>query len=185
MSATDAWTVADPIGCSVCGREACEDHLPGSESTSAPRTHRAIKARDLMAAPLPKTIVDGLAWQGRKTVVVSESGTGKTFLLLDLSAKVSEGLRWHGRETHHGTVIYISFEGDFFQLRLEALDLVGHSLEHLHVIQATAPISPKLTRDGEESSSRGELEVVADLEGLKADLDATGAPPIVLVILDT
>jgi hypothetical protein len=24
----DAWTLADPIGCPVCGREACEDHLP-------------------------------------------------------------------------------------------------------------------------------------------------------------
>ncbi len=28
IPAADAWTIADPIPCSVCGREACEDHLP-------------------------------------------------------------------------------------------------------------------------------------------------------------
>src|SRR5262245_25083614 len=30
----DAWSVADPTRCDVCGREGCEDHLPPGQHTS-------------------------------------------------------------------------------------------------------------------------------------------------------
>ena len=39
MSAPDAWIVADPIPCPICGREACEDHL------EPPRTSRRRETR--------------------------------------------------------------------------------------------------------------------------------------------
>ena len=55
----DAWNVADPILCPICGRESCDDHVPGdpvpprssssngSEPTYADRLARAIETERL------------------------------------------------------------------------------------------------------------------------------------------
>jgi len=46
VSAPDAWIVADPIPCQVCGREACEDHLeaPAPRVTSPREQTRSLGA---------------------------------------------------------------------------------------------------------------------------------------------
>ena len=46
VSAPDAWIVADPIPCPICGREACEDHLeaPAPCVTSAREKTRSLGA---------------------------------------------------------------------------------------------------------------------------------------------
>ncbi len=134
----------------------------------------------------PFEIVEGVAYGDRVTVFVSESGTGKTFLLLDLSAAVSDGLAWHGRAVRRGSVAYISFEGDDLGLRLRALrDAGGHGLEHVHVLCASDPLSPLVDRNRIEIPSRGESALRADLDALVARLAETDQPPIVLVVVDT
>lgn len=172
-------SATDDTACLVCGRDSCDEHLE-----PAPRL-RAVRAVDVIAAPPPTEVVEGVAWAGCITVLVSESGTGKTFVLLDLAAKISDGLRWHGREVLHGSVAYASFEGDAMSRRLEALRRThGHRLEHLYLVRASDPISPHVTRDG-ETRSIGERDLDAALQRLHEDLSAAQRPPIRLLIIDT
>jgi hypothetical protein len=142
-------------------------------------------ADEIISAPRPAEIIEGFAWEGWLSVLVSESGVGKTFVLLDAAASVSSGVAWHRREVLQGSVAYISFEGDALGLRLRAIrEKTGHRLEHVYILRAHDPLSPRVTRDGEERSI-GELTVVGALETLAAELLAGALPPIRLVILDT
>ncbi len=100
-SSTDAWTVADPTACPVCGRDSCEDHFPAdATNTKADRaaaTLHAVRALDLLDTPAPASIVADIANAGQVTVLPSESGAGKTYVVLDLGAAVSDDVPWHGR----------------------------------------------------------------------------------------
>jgi hypothetical protein len=187
----DGWTDADPTVCPKCGRDSCDDpaHLPPDRQSALTASTRRPRltiqcARDLIHLPRPIEIIEGFAWSGCLTVLVSESGIGKTFVLFDAAAAVSDDVSWHGREVRPGSVLYLSFEGDALGVRLRALTEIGHRLEHLYVVRASDPISPRLTRDGEERSV-GEITVVAALEGLVHELDTTKRPPITLLVIDT
>jgi hypothetical protein len=64
----------DDVGCVVCGREACEDHALDASVTTprAQRSHLTIqRAVDVIAAPPPVGIVEGIAYAGCLTVLVA------------------------------------------------------------------------------------------------------------------
>ena len=168
---------SDEEKCERCGSRVCE----GCERP--PLRFRG--AGELMSEPRPAAIVEGVAWAGCCSVFVSESGAGKTFVLLDLSAAVSAGQTWHGRAVRRGSVAYVSFEGDALGLRLSALHDAGFSLENVHVVRATDPLSPRVGRDGVEGVSFGEVAVSEALAELTARLEAENRPAIALVIIDT
>jgi hypothetical protein len=191
MSA-DAWTgaarVIDESACPLCLRENCEGDCQTEPTDARERTVprlRAYAASEILMAPQPVAIVEGVAYADRVTALVGESGAGKTFAALDLMAHVSAGMRWHGRDVEHGSVVIASFEGDAIGRRLRAQqELQGHKLEHVYVIRASDPISPRVTRDGEERSA-GELHLAAALDDLAASLLAQSRPRIVLITIDT
>lgn len=142
-------------------------------------------AHEIIEAPSPAEIVEGIAWAGCVTLFPAESGAGKTFVLLSIAAAVDADVAWHGREVLQGSVVYVPFEADAFPRRLRALrDVAGYRLENLYIIRATEPISPRVSRDGEERSI-GEYRLTQALTTLRDDLAETGRPPIVLVIIDT
>jgi hypothetical protein len=139
----------------------------------------------MMNAPQAVEIVEGMLWEGCLTVLAAESGAGKTFVLLDLAAAISDGVYWHGRTVQQGSVVYISYEGDALGLRLRALRDVGnYQLEHLYIVRGADPLSPRVTRDGEERSI-GEITATAALETLAAELAVNHRPPIVAGFIDT
>lgn len=187
-TAADAWVVEDPTLCPICSRDACEDHLPTRPAPKAAAIAARLTftpANDLIGASAPVEIVESVAWAGCLSVLVGESGAGKTFALLDISASVSSGVAWHGRQVQQGSVAYLSYEGDALGLRLRALrENGGQRLEHVYVLRIHDPLSPRVSRDGEECSM-GELAVVAALETLAADLIATADPPVRLIVIDT
>lgn len=166
--------------CPVCGRDSCDEHGP-----IAKRRLAFVSAADVMRAPSPQAVVEGVAWAGCVTVLVSESGTGKTFMLLDVASCVGDGQPWHGRRTIPGSVAYLSFEGDALGTRLRALrDVHGYRLDHLYVLRASDPLSPRIDRHGEEPSV-GEQMIAAAFRDLRAELARQGKPPLVLNIIDT
>jgi hypothetical protein len=171
--------------CDACGRENCEDHLP-PEVQPQPLPPRCARwAIDLLSEPAPTETIEGVAWAGLLTVLVSESGGSKTFVLLDAAAAVSAGVPWHGRTTRHGTVAYCSFEGDALGVRLRAFHHhIGHRLDNLAVIRLSEPISPRLTRDGEVRSI-GEDILLREIDALDREIAEAHRPPLVLLVIDT
>ena len=167
----------DDEKCERCGSRVCE----GCERP--PLRFRV--AGELMLEPRPAEIIAGVAWAGCCSVVVSESGAGKTFVLMDVGAAVGAGQPWHGRAVRRGSVACVSFEGDALGLRLVALRDAGIPLEDFHVVRATDPLSPRVGRDGVEAISFGEVALAGALAELAARLERETRPPIVLVIIDT
>jgi hypothetical protein len=175
-SLTEGATNGQPV-------DALLDTLRTYTPTLPPRPAARLRtAAQVMTDPPPIAVIAGVAWQHGVTVLVSESGAGKTFVLLDMAAAVSQGQAWHGREVRHGSVAYVSFEGDALGLRLRGLREAGRALDHLYVIdQVDDPLSPRVDRDGNESPSAGELAVRDKLADLMNDF----APPLTLLIVDT
>jgi hypothetical protein len=164
---------------------AIEPILPGTDGDLG-ATPRFRRAAEVAHEPPPATIVDGIAWAGSITTLVSEPGVGKTFLLLDLAAAVSDGrFAWQGRRVCHGSVAYLSYERDALGVRLLGLMERGAPLADLHVIHVPWPLSPRVDRDGTETPSVGEVRVTALLAELAVAVAATDSPPLRLVIIDT
>src|SRR5688500_18558314 len=129
MMPADAWVDHDPTPCPICGRESCEDHVP--TPAAAPRSPLGFRsAAEIIDTPPPIEVIEGIGWADAVTLMVSESGVGKTFVTLSQAAATSAGASWFGRRTEPGSVAYVSYEGDAFGLRFRALrDVQGHALK--------------------------------------------------------
>jgi uncharacterized protein YjhX (UPF0386 family) len=171
-----------PEDCRRCGKDSCPGCAPTAEPSPQQRPHLQFRsAVDVIAEPRRRAVVEGLAFQDSLTMLVSESGAGKTFVALSLAAHVSQGRRWFGRRVRGGAVAYIAFECDDFGSRMQALDEDGHDLSNLYLARASHPLSPRVGRDGVETYSEGELAAIEAL----AELQVRAASPLVLVIVDT
>jgi RecA-family ATPase len=143
-------------------------------------------AAEIMKEPPPVEVVQGIAYENKVTVLVSESGAGKTFVLFGISAAVSSDISWLGRNVQYGSVAYVSFEGDALGLRCRAIkEAQGHRLDNVYFLRACSPLSPIIDYDQHETSSPGAMLVKAQLRELSNSLTASGRPPIRLVVIDT
>lgn len=92
-----------------------------------------VAAHWLIKNTLPR---EGLA------VVYGASGSGKTFMVLDMAMAVARGVEWRNLRTHKGRVVYVAAEGQTgFRKRLRAYaQQTGSKMQdvHLHII-AGAP----------------------------------------------
>jgi hypothetical protein len=155
------------------GRGTIETGTPSSR----PRFRSAI---EFMHEAPPMEIIEGIASDGGVTSLIAESGAGKTFVTLSMSAAVTGGRSWAGRRTERGGVAYVTFEGDAIGLRCRAVaEGQQHDVADIQIVRASAPLSPKVTRDGVEVPSAGELVVGAALDALPK------TPTTRLVVFDT
>jgi hypothetical protein len=83
--------------------------------TIAPSVNAAVFGSDLddNDSPLEKTeyIVDGFLAKGSRTMLFGESGSGKSFVGIDLAYSVACGIPFMGHETKKGVVWYLALEG--------------------------------------------------------------------------
>jgi hypothetical protein len=69
----------------------------------------------------PGWIVKGVVPQAELMVMFGESGSGKSFAVLDLAAAIARGIAWRGQRSKQGRVVYIAAEGaGGFRNRLKA-----------------------------------------------------------------
>ena len=103
MADGDAWIDADPTLCDVCGREACEDHLPPTtgfpdaeleDAVDVAREGKAIAERGV------RYVVEGLIPNyGVLGFLTAYTKVGKTTLGQTLSADVATGRPFLERQT--------------------------------------------------------------------------------------
>lgn len=62
--------------------------------------------------PLKPELIEGILRQGHKMIISSTSKAGKTFILMELAAKIAEGHKWLGHKCKQGKVLYINMEID-------------------------------------------------------------------------
>jgi hypothetical protein len=111
MTPADAWTVADPTLCEICGRESCEDHLP-APAPDAPRPSRLIRDVDVLTWAPPVMLVGDRIPRRALVCLYGPSGLGKTFVALDLALSHAAHRSWLGAAlSPPGRVVYIATEG--------------------------------------------------------------------------
>jgi hypothetical protein len=98
------------------------------------RTLRLLRWRELGNLPTREPLVKGVLDRGAMSVSYGPTNCGKSFMALDLAARVSLGWEWFGHKVKQGSVIYIAAEGGLgIAERLTAFQL-------RHEIQPDAPL---------------------------------------------
>jgi hypothetical protein len=85
-------------------------------------------------------LVDGLLGTTGMTVVYGESGSGKTFVVIDLACHVAAGRAWRGKDVEQGVVVYVAAEApESVKKRIWAWKK-HHGVEHLPVVVVTGSV---------------------------------------------
>lgn len=80
-----------------------------------------VPAGEFSRGQRPGWIMKGIIPRAELVVLFGESGSGKSFLALDMLAAIARGINWRGHRTNQGRVVYIAAEGGGgFRNRLEA-----------------------------------------------------------------
>ncbi|WP_321924531.1 AAA family ATPase [Burkholderia sp. BCC1998] len=92
------------------GIDALADLLRAAKTP--PMRYRLQSADDLLTAPPLRWMVQGVLPASGFAAVYGPSGSGKSFLVLDLCSAVAAGAEWFGRRAHAGPVTYVCLEGE-------------------------------------------------------------------------
>jgi hypothetical protein len=72
------------------------------------------RATSYLGQPAPlRWIIKGWIPDSGVTMVYGESGSGKTFITLDMACHIAAGLQWHEHKTKLGLVVYMAGEGNY------------------------------------------------------------------------
>ena len=87
-----------------------ESSSPGAQGDK-PNRFEVIPAAEFTSRPAPSWIVKGVLPRAELVVLFGESGSGKSFIALDIAAAIDRGMAWRGRRVKQGRVVYICAEG--------------------------------------------------------------------------
>ena len=135
-----------------------------------PVRFRLLTAGDLLRLPPVQWIVRGVLPRDGLAVVYGPSGSGKSFLVLDLLACVVDGREWFGRKVRPVPVTYCALEGE------AGLKQRFQAYQRRHGANAGAGMSFLMTAF--------DLLVAEDVESLAAAIGSAGVGGGV-VVLDT
>lgn len=100
-----------------------EQDGPASAATDSVATLRfpVLTAAEFANRPAPKWIIKHVLPEAELVVLYGASGSGKTFMALDMAGAIARGLPWRGKKTKQGRVVYIAAEGaGGFRNRMQA-----------------------------------------------------------------
>lgn len=86
-------------------------NLETPEQAEKPNRFAVIPAAEFLARPAPTWIVKGVLPRAELCVLFGESGSGKSFIALDIAAAIDRGIEWRGLRVKQGRVVYICAEG--------------------------------------------------------------------------
>lgn len=73
--------------------------------------YRVHAGGDFALRPAPKWIIKGVLPEADLGVIFGQSGSGKSFAILDMMLSVCRGVEWRGRRVRQGRVLYVAAEG--------------------------------------------------------------------------
>jgi Cdc6-like AAA superfamily ATPase len=88
-----------------------ESHLKEAK-TNIDRKFKLLNSKDLAEIPPLKWVVRGVMPSSGLGAIYGPSGSGKSFLALDMCAAISEGAAWFGHRVEQTPVIYVALEGE-------------------------------------------------------------------------
>lgn len=101
--------------------EPVEDDFDVVVEASPRKRFEVIPAHEFIQRPAPQWIIQKVLPQAELAVVFGESGSGKSFLVLDMVAAIARGTAWREFATTQGKVVYVAAEGaGGFRNRLKA-----------------------------------------------------------------
>lgn len=115
----------------------------------------AVKNRLKRVSDLTKNIIPP-SWMVRNIIpeeglieIIGASGSYKSFLILDLMFCISNGLKYHGKETKKGTVIYIAGEGHHgAKMRIRALEMkYGVDADNFYMLECSSNLAEEKEMD--------------------------------------
>lgn len=125
------------------------------------RPFELMSASQFMGRPPLQWIIKGLLPKAAIGLIYGASGSGKTFVSLDMALSIARGIDWRGLRTKKGGVAYVVAEGATgFQSRLQAYcqahgllpnDLPIHLMDdapNLSSAKAMAPVCAELLKCG-------------------------------------
>lgn len=100
------------------GSEAIDPDLPPTEKSLR---FPVLTASEFANKPPPRWIIKHVLPDAELVVLYGASGSGKTFMALDMAGCIARGLPWRGKKTRQGRVVYIAAEGaGGFRNRMQA-----------------------------------------------------------------
>ncbi|MFO1196846.1 MAG: AAA family ATPase [Burkholderiaceae bacterium] len=135
---------------------------------------RFLTVDELIAQPTPTWLVLRVIPARGLVVLWGASGSGKTFVALDMAGAIVRGIQWAGRRTRRGMVAYIAAEGQLrerIEAYLERNELEPADLDGLRVLDSSINL----------------LDPSADVDELIAALRelVAGGEPLAAVVIDT
>lgn len=100
-----------PAGTDKTGQAGQEKNGPLNGSQNIPTTRKRLSAQDFLEQPDPDWIIKGLIPARGIGQIFGASGTGKSFLALDIVAHVGRGMNFYGRKTVKRPCVYLVLEG--------------------------------------------------------------------------
>lgn len=70
-----------------------------------------LRGNDVKRLPAPEPLIEGLLDLDALAVLYGRTGSGKSFVAIDLALSVGMGWDWLGRRVERGTVLYVAAEG--------------------------------------------------------------------------
>jgi len=103
---------SDIAAATSIGFEAAEAILAATQAET--QEYYFTRATSYLSQPAPlRWIIKGWMPDSGVSMVYGESGSGKTFITLDMACHIASGLQWHGHKTKHGLVVYMAGEGNY------------------------------------------------------------------------
>lgn len=138
---------------------------------SPARRFQFVRASEFVEGAPPEWLIEGVLPQAELAMMFGESGSGKSFLAIDMAAAIARGVLWRNRPVKAGQVAYIVAEGvSGFRKRLQAYcSNVGVGMDDLNTMQVLG--------DAPDFTSK------TDISALTQALSALG--PLRLVVVDT
>lgn len=116
--------IANEAGADINPDDPASFEVEMTKSPAEKLRFQVVPAGEFSRGQPPGWIMKGVIPRAELVVLFGESGSGKSFLALDIGAAIARGVEWRGNRTKQGRVVYIAAEGGGgFRGRLKAYEM--------------------------------------------------------------